>query len=426
MKKKRDSASATRPAGPAIRIRGLGRYVGPALEMDGVNRPREAWRSLLRIAGIESNARGEGPQVTFAVEGHVLQDVSLDIERGSVVCLMPPGDESAALLRILSGVSAPTSGRAEIYGPVTSLLDVGDNLDPRLTAHENILALPVLAGVAPGETARYVTEVLDFAELHDFEHVSIRTYSTGMVLRLSVALALCGRPSIVLIDDVLAVGDIGFQQKCIDRVHELKEAGCTLVLAFGDDAIVRQLATRVITLGGGRVIGDSAPGQLDAMPVRHAAAAEWHILRTLPENDVVALRSVSVEAGDGDGGAFLDLRASFEAKVAGLRCRPVVAVAGARAVLFRSVYPEFVAVNRPGPLDFTVRVPTDVLPNGVYAVGFHMASVDGHNVYAMKASDAVSLTIRRDDPPTAGDGPNPQLHLSLPWEVERVIEGTLQ
>src|SRR5215212_3766848 len=126
---------------PAIRIRGLGRYVGPALEMDGVNRPREAWRSLLRVAGIESARRDGGPQVTFAIEGHVLQDVSLDIEHGSVVCLMPPGDESAALLRILAGVSAPTSGRAEIYGPVTSLLNVGDNLDPRLTAQENILAL---------------------------------------------------------------------------------------------------------------------------------------------------------------------------------------------------------------------------------------------------------------------------------------------
>ena len=270
---------------------------------------------------------------------------------------------------------------------------------------------------------RLVAEVLDFSELHGFEHATIRTFSTGMELRLSVALALCGNPSIVLINDVLAVGDIGFQQRCIERVHELKEAGTTLVLAFGDEKVVEQLATRVIAFAGGRVAADSGAGALSEAPVSRAIDAEWHIIQTLPENDVIALRSIDVDAGQDGGGSFLTLSAGFEALVPGLRCRPLVAVATPRAVLFRSVYPEFVTVSSPGPIAFSVRVPTDVLPNGVYALGLHMAAVDGNGVYAMKASDAVSLTIRRGDDAPATDGPAPHLNLSLPWEIERVAAG---
>ena len=126
----------------AVRMRGVGCYFGPQVEIDGVERPREAMRELLRIAGFNvSVTTDEGYRRTTAVAGHVLRDVSLDIEYGSVVCLTgPSGSGKSVLLKILGGVIAPTTGTVEVYGHMTSLLSVGDNLDQRLTAHENITA----------------------------------------------------------------------------------------------------------------------------------------------------------------------------------------------------------------------------------------------------------------------------------------------
>ena len=150
------------------------------------------------------------------------------------------------LLQLLAGVLPPTTGRIEFYGPVTSLLAIGDNLDLRSTAIENLQASPLRrAGHARGGGALHRRG----ARLRRAARIRARRrfapISTGMVLRLSVAMALCGRPSIVLIDDVLNVGDIGFQQKCLDRVQALKDAGCTLVLALSDETFVQRIATRV-------------------------------------------------------------------------------------------------------------------------------------------------------------------------------------
>jgi len=414
------------PDVPAIRLSGIGRYFGPAIEMDGASRPHEAFRSLLRIAGMRVGASEDGPQVTVAVAGHVLRDITLDIARGSVVCLTgSPGAGKSVLIKVLGGVLEPTSGRAEFYGPVTALLSINNNLDMRATAYENIQASPHMVGASPEEADRYTAEVIAFAEIESFEHAALRTFSTGMVLRLSVALALCGHPSIVLIDDVLAVGDIGFQQKCLDRVRALKFEGCTLVLAFSDEALVRQLATRVITLASGQVVGDCAPE--DWMPLRersHADAVEWQVLSNLPEDDVVALRAVTVEAGRTSDGAVLHLSAVFEPKVDGLRCRPLVTVSGVgvRAVLFRSLFPEFVSVRGERPLRFSVQVPTHVLPNGDYTLGFHLVSLQGSSVYAMKASDAVKVTVKREAPPPVAGEPVPLLRPQVTWEVERLAE----
>lgn len=409
---------------PAIRIRALGRYFGPRLETDGVARPREAWRSLLRIAGITLKPADDDLQVTFAVAGHVLRDISLDIEAGSVVCLTgPSGSGKTVLLQILAGLVPPTSGSVEIYGPVTSLLSIGDNLQARLTAVENIQAAAEAAGIPAEDRARHAAEIIAFAEVEGFEDVALRTYSTGMLLRLSIALALCGRPSIVLIDDVLGVGDIAFQQKCVDRLHELKDASTTLVLAFSDDMLVQQLATRVITLGSGRIVADTPPRhRATVSPPTNAAAVDWQVLDNLPENDVTALRRVNLRAREPADERFLDIEASFDTKVDDLRCRPLVAVATAGTLLFRSLYPDFVAVPQVRRLTFIVRVPIHVLPNGTYAVGLNMVALRGKAVYSLKASEAITLTVRRETAATEG-GPLPALlALQFPWEIERVVE----
>ena len=422
------AAMATNP--PAIRVRGLGRYFGPRAEMDGVTNPREAFRTLMRIAGVRVRGNDEGARVTLAVAGHVLRDVSFDVEWGTVVCLAgPSGTGKSVLLQLLAGVLAPTNGRIELFGPVTSLLAVGDNLDARSTAVENLHASPYVAAATPDEGARYMDEVLDFAELRGFEHASIRTYSTGMVLRLSVAMALCGRPSIVLIDDVLNVGDIGFQQKTLDRVLALKEAGCTLMLALSDEVLIQQIATRVLTLGDGGIASDTPPLHGLAPQQGRAADVSWQVMPSLPEDDVMALRGVELAAGiEGD----LELRGTFEPKTEGLRCRPLLTVSavGGRSTLFRSLYPDYVDVTQRRPLCFAVPIPVETLPNGDYTIGFHVVSLngaatDGGSVFALKASEVVKLAIRREIDPYADMDPKPALMPPVAWEVERFTEAQL-
>jgi hypothetical protein len=155
---------------------------------------------------------------------------------------------------------------------------------------------------------------------------------------------------------------------------------------------------------------------------------EWQVLSNLPEDDVVALRAVTVEAARTSDGAVLDLSAVFEPKAEGLRWRPLVAVAasGTRLSLFRSVFPEFVPVRSEERLRFSVRVPTDVLPNGEYAIGFHLVSLQGSSVYSMKASDAVKLTIKREEPPRAENEPAPLLRPPVVWEIERMLEADVR
>jgi ABC-type polysaccharide/polyol phosphate transport system ATPase subunit len=380
---------------------------------------------LLRIAGIDMRPPDEDSRVTVAAAGQVLDDISFDVEQGSVVCLTgPSGSGKTVLLQILAGALPPTIGSVEFYGPVTSLLALGDNLDPQRTAHENIQASDYVLDGSPDEAARSIAEVIEFAGLQGFEHVAIRTYSTGMVLRLSVALALCGHPSIVLIDDVLSVGDIGFQQQCVDRVLALKEAGCTLVLAFSDEALVQRLATRVIALGGGRIVSDTPPVHWVATRRRGGAAdVEWHVLQSLPEDDWMALRSIAVEAHRDAEGPFLEVRATFEVKADGLHCRPliVVAAAGQAKALFRSLYPEFVQLHGLGARVFSVRVPVHILPDGDYTIGLHIVG-SSTGARAMKASHAVSVTVRRQEDPEAEGDSKPMLLLPLAWEIERVVE----
>jgi lipopolysaccharide transport system ATP-binding protein len=403
----------------AIRMRDVGKYFGPPIEMEGADRPREAWRELLKIAGIDAKSlRDFNTHRTRAVTGHVLRDLSLDIEAGSVVCLTgPSGSGKSVLLQLLAGVLAPTTGRIELYGTVGSILSVGSNLDGNLTAGENLLR--ACAGASPADAERWKTEAIEFAGLEEFEDVALRTFSSGMTLRLSIAVALVGRPAIVLVDDVLAVGDIAFQQRFLDRLHALKAEGCTMVLALGDDAQAQQLATRIITLNNGHVVSDGPPRHAADEAAAPSAAVEWQVAGDLPEDEVIAMRSLDVSAAGADGGD-VQLTLGFEPKVDGVRCRPSIFLNRGRTVLFRSIAPQFVDVVAGRRLMWSVRLPVHILTDGSYSVVANMQSLRDDMVYAMKAQDAVTLTVRRDAAPGPTEGSTPLLSVEMPWEIEPV------
>lgn len=409
----------------AIRIHQLGRYFGPPLVLDGGTRPREAWRSLLRIAGIELKTSSiDDKQRTVTTPGHVLRDVSVDIEQGSVTCLTgASGSGKSVLLKILGGVLAPTTGRVEIYGQVARLLTIGDAVNSQMTAHENIRNSPVYRSATPADAERFETDVIEFADLQGFEHVPLRTYSTGMLMRLNVALTLCSTYPIMLIDDILAVGDIAFQQKVIDKLHALKNEGRTLVIASSDDTLVQQIATRVLKLGNGRIVSD--------MPARrfadHSSSStgpsefEWHTSQDLPEDDVMALRAVTLQrCGDGSE-TYLELGLSFDAKVPGLRCRPSIFLMQQKKIILRSLYPEYIDLTEACRFTCVVRIPLHILSSGIYLLTPDIHTFSGNNLYVLKARDAVTLTIRREAAPQKGHR-EPLLTITFPWELESMAE----
>jgi homopolymeric O-antigen transport system ATP-binding protein len=408
----------------AIRIRELGRYFGPPMLVDGSVRPREAWRSLLRIAGVElKTPLIDDKQRTVTVPGHVLRDISVDIERGSVTCLTgASGSGKSVFLKILAGVLAPTTGRVEIYGDIARLLTVGDNVDSRMTAHENIRNSAVYRAATPVGAERFETEVIEFAELQGFEHVPLRTYSTGMLMRLDVALTLCSTFPIMLIDEVLAVGDIGFQQKVINRLRVLSNEGRTLVIASSDHAFVQQTATRVLTLGNGRIVGDMVPRRFAGHSASTAPAEfEWHASHELPEDDVMAMRAVRLENCPDRNNKSVELALTFDAKVPGVRCRPSVSLMRGNKVILRSLYPEYLEFIDACRFTCVVRIPLDILSSDTYQLTADIHTFSGNNLYQLKARDAVMLTVRREAD-SISRRRQPLLTVTFPWDLEPMAE----
>jgi ABC-type polysaccharide/polyol phosphate transport system ATPase subunit len=353
----------------------------------------------------------------------VLRDISVDIEQGSVTCLAgPSGCGKSVLLKILAGVIAPTRGRVEIYGDLARLLTSGDNVDQRMTAQENIHNFPLYRAATADVAERFQTEVIDFAELQGFEHVPLRTYSTGMLMRLNVALTLCSTAPIILIDDVFAVGDIGFQQKVVDKLHALRAEGRTLVVASSDDTLIAQIATRILTLGNGQVIDDSPPkGPTFDRPSTSTAEFDWHASENFPENDVMALRAMQIESCRDADHTYLDVALAFEAKVSGARCRPSLTVKRQKKVLFRSLYPEPIELADCGRFGCTVRIPLHILSSGTYLLTLDMHTYIRNNLYLLKARDAITLNVRHEADSPA-DRRQPLLTVAFPWELESMTE----
>jgi len=190
-----------------------------------------------------------------------LQDVNLQVGVGETIGVIGAnGSGKSTLLRLIGGLGRPSRGRVTRHREVQALLSLGDALDPLLTGRENALTAGILAGYRRREIAAKLDEIAAFAELEEFMDDPLRTYSDGMRLRLGFAVATSTAPEVMLIDEVLSVGDLRFQQKCLTRLRELQAEGTTIVFASHDETQVRDLCERAVWLARGRVgaIGDPA------------------------------------------------------------------------------------------------------------------------------------------------------------------------
>ena len=183
-----------------------------------------------------------------------LKDINFDLEHGSALGIVGHnGAGKSTLLRLLAGISHPDEGRLHVYGRLSGLLSLGAGFHPDLTGRENVYVTGVIAGLNRSEVARRFDEIVEFAELGHAIDAPLRTYSTGMQMRLAFSVAIHVESEILLIDEVLAVGDHAFQQKCLDRIKLLKESGTTIVIVSHETLQLSELCDEVIWLDRGRI-----------------------------------------------------------------------------------------------------------------------------------------------------------------------------
>jgi ABC-type polysaccharide/polyol phosphate transport system ATPase subunit len=191
------------------------------------------------------------------VREHVaLEDVSFAIERGQTLGIMGNnGSGKSTLLRILAGIAEPTSGRVAVHGKASSLIDLTAGLQPELNGYENIFFNASILGLPRSEIRRRMLEIVDFAELGDYIHTPVKYYSTGMLVRLAFSISVHLDPEILLVDEALAVGDMYFQAKSLDRMRRLRrERNTTILMVTHDAELVDEFADQMLWLNFGKQV----------------------------------------------------------------------------------------------------------------------------------------------------------------------------
>ncbi len=226
-----------------------------------------------------------------------LRDVSLEVQRGEVVGIIGRnGAGKSTLLKILSRITEPTSGRAEIHGRVGSLLEVGTGFHPELTGRENVYLNGAILGMHRTEIDRKFDEIVAFAEIEKFLDTPVKHYSSGMYVRLAFAVAAHLDPEILLVDEVLAVGDAAFQRKCLGKMGDVAGEGRTILFVSHNIGAVRDLCERSAYFADGRIVFDGDSHEAIANYVTDTSDESSNTTHNFPVNsDCGRLRVTDVK-----------------------------------------------------------------------------------------------------------------------------------
>jgi len=251
-------------AEPVISVRGIGKRYRLGLTLGGYRYKAlrdsiaDAFKAPLRLlAGKKQNADVPDNRKKF----WALKDISFDVEEGQVVGIIGRnGAGKSTLLKIISEITEPTEGEIRIRGRVASLLEVGTGFHPELTGGENIFMNGAILGMTRSEIKQKFDEIVSFAEVEQFIDTPVKRYSSGMYVRLAFAVAAHLEPEILLVDEVLAVGDAAFQKKCLGKMEEVTRQGRTVLFVSHNMGAISRLTSQCILLSGGKLaLNDSTP-----------------------------------------------------------------------------------------------------------------------------------------------------------------------
>ncbi len=192
-----------------------------------------------------------------------LNDISFDVKKGETVGIIGTnGSGKSTILKIITGVLTPTTGEVQVEGVISALLELGAGFNMDYTGIENIYMNGTMMGFSRKEMDEKLQEILDFADIGDFVYQPVKTYSSGMFVRLAFALAINVEPEILIVDEALSVGDVFFQSKCYQRMEEIRKNGTTILMVTHDMGSVIKYCDRVILLNKGHFIAEGAPGKM--------------------------------------------------------------------------------------------------------------------------------------------------------------------
>ena len=226
------------------------------------------------LKGLLFGRSGSRPD-EIASEHEALRDVNLDVRPGEVLAVVGPnGSGKSTLLKLAGGILQPTSGRVQRAGRITALIELGAGFHPDITGRENVIINGMLLGLSRAEVEAKLDEIIDFADIGGFIDRPVKSYSSGMHVRLGFAVSIAVDPDILLIDEVLAVGDEVFTTRCLDRLARMRRRGVTMVLVTHDLDLAASFADRAVYLEAGRIVADG-PSDVAVARYRGDVATEF-------------------------------------------------------------------------------------------------------------------------------------------------------
>lgn len=390
----------------AVRVENLGKQYRIGGRQEGYKTIREMVVDTIsgpfrRLCG---DGRLPGPEEMI----WALKCVSFEVKQNEVLGIIGRnGAGKTTLLKILSRITEPTEGRVELYGRVGSLLEIGTGFHPELTGRENISLNGAVIGMRQAEIRRKFDEIVDFAEIEKFIDTPVKRYSSGMYVRLAFAVAAHLEPEILLVDEVLAVGDAQFQKKCLGKMSDVAGEGRTVLFVSHNMAAVQSLCNRAIWLEEGKLVRDGHPNQVvsEYLKASTSSLAEqiWDDVETAPGNDVVRLHRVCIRPEHGTPVDEITIRTPLVMEFEYWNLKPgthlnlSVSVYNQQGihVLATTTLEEPVWHGRPFPSGLfrsVCHVPGDLLNDGIYRVQVLIVKDEGIILY--RQQDALVFDVK--------------------------------
>ncbi len=337
-----------------------------------------------------------------------LRDVSFDVKKGEVVGIIGRnGAGKSTLLKVLSRITPPARGSIEIRGRSSSLLEVGTGFHPELTGRENVYLNGTVLGMRKKEVDSRFDEIVEFSGVEKFLDTPVKRYSSGMVVRLAFSVAAHLEPEILIVDEVLAVGDTAFQEKCLSKMEDVGTSGKTVFFVSHNMAAITRLCERVIMLENGQIVADGPAREIVNEYMHGGARAmserSWSDLRTAPGDEIARLRSVRIKGEDGRTTDLVDIRSAvafevtFEVIDGGYVLLPHFLLRNDEGLeLFMTIDtdPKWRRKKRPkGIYISTVWVPGNYLSEGTHYVTTSMVALEPRSVALFDEDDIICFEV---------------------------------
>ena len=396
------SPAAATSAQPIIRARGVAKRYELGRQVVRTNSLREAMLTAMRERFASRAGRADARSKR---EFWALQDVSFDVSRGEVMGVIGRnGAGKSTLLKVLSRITEPTLGRIELGGRIASLLEVGTGFHPELSGRENVYLNGTILGMRKRDIDRRFDEIVAFAEVERFIDTPVKRYSSGMYVRLAFGVAAHLDPEILVIDEVLAVGDAEFQRKCLGKMSEVAHEGRTVLFVSHNMAAVRAICSTALLLSGGRVVRQGPVPEVVSLYAQRAAESAGSSIVLEPSSTKPSFVGLSLESPNAEFGGTVDVRvrisspvsvsAAIEIEIHDERGAPIAYTS--TAPLGRTLVP----LRAGESTDLTLRLGPLALATGQYSLYFWLIKPWAEEYHAVAAP--LTFDVVHSDPGNSG------------------------